>query len=213
MAAAQQGVGDVGKFASDVASVRRRAQIQVLALFGGRFARAKFKVAIRPLTAGEAAMMPFHLRSIVGVTPDEARPLADDADPVGARFADPAAQLMLTEIDHDAERLDAADKAADRVLAKQPNSLLAMAYKGRVAARRALASGATGDWTTARQWFLKANRIDPNAALPFVLYYDSFVAAGHKPSADALDGLYRAWCWSPRLLGAYSRRTRNDPEQ
>jgi tetratricopeptide (TPR) repeat protein len=192
MTAAEKAFGDLGKFASDVSAYVASHKFK-FSRFSAADLHAPSQVRIRPLTAGEAAMMPFHLRSIVGVTPDEARPLADDADPVGARFADdPAAQLMLTEIDHDAQRLDAADADADRVLAKQPNNLLAMAYKGRVAARRALANGAKGDWATARQWFLKANRVDPNAALPFVLYYDSFVAAGQKPPPDALDGLYRA---------------------
>lgn len=192
MVAAEKAFGDVGKFASDVAAYVGAHKFKY-ARFSAAELHAPKNVAIRQLTAGEAAMMPYHLRSIVGVAPDEARVLAGEADPVGARFVDdPAAQLMLTEIDHDAKNYVGSDAAADRVLAKQPNNLLAMAYKGRVAARRALAEGAKGDWATARQWFLKANRADPNAALPFVLYYDSFIAAGQKPSPDALDGLYRA---------------------
>jgi len=75
--------------------------------------------------------------------------------------------------------------AADRTLALEPTNVMAMIYKGRVYARKK-------DWANARSWFIRANRQDPNYALPLVLYYDSFTHAGEKPTQAAVQGLYRA---------------------
>src|SRR5690606_24058713 len=92
----------------------------------------------------------------------------------------------------DAKNYDAAAAAADRVLAMDPQSLFAMEYKGRVAMQRALAAQEPALAKEARRWFLKANRVDPDHALPFMLYYDSFGAMGQTPPSDAVTGLYRA---------------------
>ena len=69
---------------------------------------------------------------------------------------------------------------------------MAMLYKGRAYARRALESKSAADWKTAQSWFLKANKADPDHAMPFLLYYDTFTARGITPSDGALTGLLRA---------------------
>lgn len=190
--AAQKVFGDLGKLDQEV-----NRYVSVGKFRYSRFTAAQLSaptdVAIRPLTEGEAAMIPFRIRSTAGVTEKTAGPLADRARPVAARFPDNAVvQRALAEIEHDAKNYDAADAAANRVLAIDPKDVRAMVYKGRVAARKAVADGAKGDWRAARNWFLDANAADPNAALPFMLYYDSFVAAGVPATKNAIAGLSRA---------------------
>jgi hypothetical protein len=57
----------------------------------------------------------------------------------------------------------------------------------------------------ARGWALKANRVDPDHALPFVVYYDSFGAMGEAPTDDAVNGLYRAVMIVPQDLNVRIR--------
>jgi len=100
-------------------------------------------------------------------------------------------QRSLAEVEFDAKNNNESMAAADRALAVNPNELMAMIYKGRVFARE-------GRWDDARKWFIKANHLNPNYALPLVLYYDSFMRAGVKPPEPAINGLMRAMVLSPR---------------
>ncbi|MDB5703970.1 MAG: hypothetical protein JWN66_1086 [Sphingomonas bacterium] len=157
-------------------------------------------VTITPLSEGAGAMMPVHARSASGVTTKSANDVAKDGERVAARFpADPIVQVDLAEAEFDADDLDAADAAADRALAAAPTNMTALLYKGRVATARAKKAKATdaATWGAARAWFLKANHSDPNAALPLLLYYQSFLAAKAEPSPGALKGLSRAQVLAP----------------
>jgi tetratricopeptide (TPR) repeat protein len=95
-------------------------------------------------------------------------------------------------MEYDADRLDGAEAAADRALAVDPANLMAMAYKGRVYAKRAKKEAKPELWKEARRWFVKANKLNPDHALPFVLYYDSFIASGVPAPEAAMTGLLRA---------------------
>jgi hypothetical protein len=98
----------------------------------------------------------------------------------------------MAEILHDAKDYDGADAAADRVLARDPDNMFGLVYKGRVAVRRAIAANDDAAVASARSWFRRAARAHQDQALPFMLYYDSFTAIGETPPADAVAGLYRA---------------------
>jgi len=150
-------------------------------------------IAIRPLGTDEAAILRYRIASSVGVTDKTAGRLAERARPVGNRFPDSlSVQTAMAEILHDAEDYDGADAAADRVLAQEPENLMGLAYKGRVAVRRALAANDEAAVARARSWFRRAARAHQDSALPFMLYYDSFTALGQTPPPDAVSGLYRA---------------------
>lgn len=151
------------------------------------------EVQIRPLTAGERAIIPYRLASTVGVSREDAGPLADRARPVALRFPDDVSvQVALAEIEYDARNDVAAEAAADRVLGIDPNNLLGLAYKGRVVMRRAIAAKDPQLAKTGRSWLLKANRAHPEHALPYQLFYDSFAPMGDAPTANAANGLYKA---------------------
>ncbi|HEU4652091.1 MAG TPA: DUF1570 domain-containing protein, partial [Croceibacterium sp.] len=150
-------------------------------------------IAVRRLGEDDAAILRLHLASASGVDDEAATRLAQRARPIGNRYPDSVSvQEAMAEILHDAKDYDGADAAADRVLAKDPDNLMALAYKGRVAVRRALAANDKAAVAAARSWFRRAARAHQDSALPFMLYYDSFTALGETPPADAINGLYRA---------------------
>lgn len=164
--------------------------------------RAPTEVSIAPLPEGQAAMLDFRLVSTLGVTRETAGPLADRARVMAARYPDDATvQIWLAEMEYDAGNYDESAAAADRALTVDPNNLFALVYKGRVAMHRAIEAGDPQHAKDARSWFRKANRANPNHALPFQLYYDSFAAVGETPPADAVNGLYRATVLVPQDEG------------
>ncbi len=47
---------------------------------------------------------------------------------------------------------------------------------------------------------MRANRLSPDTALPFILFYDSFATAGQPAPKGAIDGLMRAIVLQPAYL-------------
>ncbi len=163
-------------------------------------------IDVKPLSDGAAVMMPVHLRSTSGITIQQAKPLANEAEKRAAPYPnDPRVQVELAEAEYDAGNDAAADAAADRTLAVDPSDRAAMLYKGRVAIRRAMAAQATDarTWAAARSWFVKANRADPEAAQPLLLYYSSYLAQGVRAPDLAVDGLWKAEMLAPEDAGVH----------
>jgi tetratricopeptide (TPR) repeat protein len=184
--------GDLGKLDSEL-DVYLRAHSFNLSKFGPDKIGALPQVSIHSLSQGEAAILTYRIASAVGVDEKTAEPLAARARPVAAAYPnDLGVQVAMAEMEYDAKNYSAADQAADRALAKDPNNIYALVYKGRVGMRRAIEKHDAALATQARAWLLKANRADSEHPLPFVVYYDSFAAMGQLPSADATNGLFRA---------------------
>lgn len=157
-------------------------------------------IAMRRLSAGEAAMMPVRMVSDRGVSRAEALALLPDARKRAAPFpTDPAVQTILAEAEYDAGNDVEAEAAVDRALAADPVRRDALLYKGRILVERADEAGSRDPaiWRAARGWFLKANRADPDAAEPLVEFYRSYFAEGVQPTANAAAGLMRAFDLSP----------------
>jgi tetratricopeptide (TPR) repeat protein len=205
LAAGKEAFGDLDKLDQEINAYLRRSGFPS-SRFSAEQLHTPADVAIRRLSAGEEAILPYRMQSLLGVDEDTAPKLANRARPVAAGYPNDAfVQRSLAEMEYDARQYDAADAAADRALAADPKNLMAMAYKGRVAAQRARKSQSAADWQVARNWFLKANQVDPNHPLPFELYYDSFSAAGETPPADAVSGLFRATVVMPQDSGLRAR--------
>ncbi|WP_019831990.1 hypothetical protein [Sphingomonas sp. PR090111-T3T-6A] len=157
-------------------------------------------IDVKPLSPGAAAMMPVHMRSTNGISPQEATALLPDAEKRAAPYPnDPRVQVELAEAEYDAGNDDAADAAADRALAADPNERTAMLYKGRVTIRRALKGNVTDAkaWSEARGWYARANHADPEAALPLMLYYESYLAQKVRAPDLAVQGLRKAVSLAP----------------
>ncbi len=184
--------GDLKKLNSELESYVRQSKLKGLT-FTPNAVKSGVDVEIRMMAEGEAKIMPSRLRSAIGVTKETAPKVAADGRKIGALFPnDPKVQRAIAEMEYDAENFTEAEAAADRALAVQPDNIMAMVYKGRVYAKRAKKESKPELWKEARRWFVKANKQDPNYALPFVLYYDSFVAAGLPAPESATTGLRRA---------------------
>ncbi len=158
------------------------------------------RVDVKPLSPGAAAMMTVHMRSSSGVNDQQARAVLPEAEKRAAPYPDdPRVQIELAEAEFDAGNDDAADAAADRALTVDPAERTAMLYKGRVAIRRAMQSQATDAkvWAAARSWYVRANRADPEAALPLLLYYESYLAQNLRAPDLAVKGLEKAETLAP----------------
>lgn len=190
--AAERAFGDLDKLEVELERYLRAATLPS-SLISAASVKANTDIVVRSLGQAEADMMPYRLASAAGVSEQTAVGLVDKARPVGARYpSDAFVQRALAEMEFDARNLDAAEAAADRALAIEPDNVMALIYKGRAIAMRAVQSKDANQWRAARRLFLRANQINPDFALPFQLYYDSFVAAGQPAPAGAVNGLRRA---------------------
>ena len=61
--------------------------------------------------------------------------------------------------------------------------------------------GGKADWAEVRRWLVRANRADTENAEPLYLFYQSFLAAGQKPDANAVKGLHYAHTLAPHDVG------------
>jgi tetratricopeptide (TPR) repeat protein len=204
-AAARKAFGDLDKLNSEVNAYLNRHSLPTSQFTADKM-KADTDVTVRKLSPGEVAMIGKRMQSARGVNEKTSGALYTQAKPIAdAYVADPVVQTWFAEIAYDAKQYPAADAAADRALAVDPKSLMAIVFKGRIAAQAAMKSQSDADWKTARAWFLKANRVNPDHPLPFVLFYDSFTAAGQVPPESAVTGLYRAVMLVPQDLDLRSR--------
>lgn len=157
-------------------------------------------VAIRPLTAGETAMMYVKLHSKRGVDSREANSLIPEARRIAARFPDDArVQVALAEAEHDARNFAESEAAADRALAADPHSVDAAVYRAWAMWGRIAASGdaTPAQWQEVRRRLSAANHLDPDAPQPLELFFQSFAAEGIPPTQNAIEGLYTAFELAP----------------
>lgn len=198
--AAQAVFGDLDKLNGEIESYIAQGSLPSSVLSAERI-KAATNVTLRKLTPGEAAIMPYRMASANGVNSTTAGPLAAKAHAAADRFTDDAfVQRALAEMDFDARDYERADAEAARALALDPANMMAMIYRGRVAAMKAVKAGgpqADGLWKEARGWFLKANKQSGDYALPYILFYDSFIAAGQPVPKDAQEGLKAAAILAP----------------
>jgi hypothetical protein len=197
--AAQVAFGDLNKLYRDLFDYRARKRGLAKPL---RIPPAKVApdVSVAPLSPGAVAMIPYHIRLAWGLAPKRAKDMVKEASRIAAAYpADARVQADLAGVAFIADDLDTANAAADRALAAEPANRDALLIKGQVAVRRASQANAAtpADWTAARSWYLKANKQEPDASLPLLLYYQSFVAAKQTPTKGAVMGLKRAEVLTP----------------
>ena len=152
-------------------------------------------VTVRALTEAEASIMPLRFESATGVTTAEAQKLIPGARKIADANPDNGwIQRVAAEMEYDAGNNAEAEARCDRALAIDPKNLMAMVYKARVHLRRAIKAGPAdaAAWRDARHWIIQANRIDPDYALPLVLFYSSYLLAHETPRPSAVDGLLHA---------------------
>jgi tetratricopeptide (TPR) repeat protein len=193
MDAARASFGDLGKLDNELHRYMNGRRMTYLRVPARRIAAAP--VQLRELSPGANAIMPAFMQSRRGVDAESAKTVLKAARAAAAPYPDdPFVQLALAEAEIDAGNLAEADKAADQVLKAEPNNVRALVFKGRVAVSR-LQDGDKAtpeEWKAARRWFTRANRAEPGAPEPLIQFYQSFPAAGEKPTANAVEGLRSA---------------------
>ncbi|HEX8413723.1 MAG TPA: tetratricopeptide repeat protein [Sphingomicrobium sp.] len=188
--AGKRAFGDLGKLDSDLKVHLRARSFPSLVVPAAKVSGGK--ATVRTLSRCEAQIMPTRLRSAVGVSEKTAGPVALDARRAAAGCENDAfVQRTLAETEYDAKNYAQSAAASERALAIDPNNIPAMVYRGRVYAQ-------AKDWANARRWFIRANKANPDYALPLVLYHDSFTQAGQAPSVSAQNGLLRALVLVPQ---------------
>lgn len=159
------------------------------------------EVTLRSLTPGEAATMDVRIRSKNGVNSKTAPAVFADAQKAAKAFPnDAGAQLVLAEAAYDARDLAAAEAAADRAIAANPQASEAYLYKAM--ARMALAHKALDrsqeTLTAIRKIIVRGNKLEPDDPKLLILYYRSFVDFGLPPSENAKLGFTRAFDLAPQ---------------
>ena len=156
-------------------------------------------VTVRPLTPGEARVINVKQRLARGgkkLFPDS---LTGTARRAAADYPnDPSVLTTLAQIELAAENSKEANDAADRALQLEPDSFDALMAKGKAMAALATENRESADWNAVRSMFLRANKIDPEAAEPLVLFYRAYVAEGVQPTKNAIDGLTYAVALAPQ---------------
>lgn len=194
--AAKYAFGDLRKLSLDVRQYKR---VRLTAIEIAPRALAIDPIAVRPLAAGEAAIMQTRIRSARGVNKFQAPRVAGDARKVAQAYPDDASvQTALAEAELDAKNPAAADTAAGRALALKPNLVPALMLKGRAQAALAKKNGASANWSAIRQWFLEANKLDTENAEALMAFYETFAAAGQRPTKNAIDALLYAQALAPQ---------------
>lgn len=159
-------------------------------------------VSVRPLTPGEARVINVKLRIARGGKKLFARSLVGTARRAAVDYPEDAAVLTtLAQIELEADNAKEADHAADLALQIEPESFDALIVKGRAMTALAKENPSSADWNAVRSMFLKANKIDPEAAEPLVLFYRAYVAEGVRPTDNAIEGLTYAVALAPQDSG------------
>lgn len=197
--AAAMAFGDLHELDIETSAYLRRGRLTYLRVVVPEIPEAAIKVV--QMDAGDAAMMPVRIQSNRGVDRESAKAVAAQARLIASEYPDdPRANDALVEAEFDAANLDAADAAADRVLAKAPDDIRAMIYKALIILRRAQGNPASGDATfkDVRKWLQKANRVQPDAAWPLYLFFTTYPMQGQKPTPNAVAALERAFALAPQ---------------
>lgn len=176
----------------------KRARLTGYALSSPDFAKAVAEV--RALSAGESATMDVLIRSRNGDA-GKAADIYADARKVAAPYPnDAGAQLMLATAAYYARDYRAADAAADRALAADPQRPAAYVIKTR--ARMALARAANDrtpeTWSAIREIIAAGNKREHDNAELLALYYRSFAEPGRAPNQTAKAALFRAFELTPQ---------------
>lgn len=199
LAAAKTAFGDLTALDKELNRYLNRPSLTYVRLAGEKIAIKP--VTVRTLTPGESAVMDVRIRSKRGVDAAGAKALLPLVRKAAAPYPKEAlAQVTLAEAAYDAGEYAEAEAAADRAIAADPKAVEPLIYKGRV--KMALASEApdadVATWREVRKWFLAANKIEPDDPEPLTLYYQTFLAEGAKPTANATEALEQALSLVPQ---------------
>lgn len=195
---AAQAFGDLGAFDKALERYKRGG---IGAFLVEPVGAAKVEVALRKLTAGEAATMDVRIRSKNGVNAKTAPAVYADAQKAAAAYPnDAGAQIVLAETAYDVRDFAAAEAAADRAIAANPQASEAYLYKAmaRIAIAHKARDRSKETLGAIRKIIAQGNRLETEDPKLLILYYRSFVDFGLPPNENAKLGLAHAFDLAPQ---------------
>lgn len=197
LAAAEAVFGDLTKLEKELKVYQRRRRLTTLVVDPPPAGAGT--IAIRQMSAGEAAIMSVRARSDRGVNSKSAVGVLADARSVAARYPNTAAVMAaLAEAEIDARNYETAQTAADRALALNPADIDSLIIKARALIGSATQAKKTADWKQIRALLLRANRLDPDDPEPLMRYFLTFSWAGEAAPPSAVKGLLYAAALVPQ---------------
>ena len=156
-------------------------------------------VTVEPVSPGNATIMPLLMRLKAGTDNANRAGLAAEIRKAAMPFPrDPSVQVVLAEAELIAGDPRAAEDAADRAVAVNPRHVEALILKGRAVMARAAATQAGAGFVDARNWFMRANKVDPEDPEPLILFYHSYRAQKVQPTKNAIAALHYAASLAPQ---------------
>ncbi|WP_336980173.1 hypothetical protein [Altererythrobacter fulvus] len=150
------------------------------------------KVAMRPMTDAEAAVIRTEMRLGRGVDPKHAKDLLADAKAQAVQYAaDYHAQAILAEAQLQAENLDEAERIGTQLLDTDPSAMDGWLILGSAATQRIKDDPTQA--AKAREYFGKAAMLDRNDPRPLIGFYYTYVKAKEEPPEDAIIALETAF--------------------
>lgn len=209
-AAASGAFGDLAVLDKELERYMLSRRMSFLNLAAHRITTADIR--IRPLRAGEVAILPVVMRSRRGVNAEQAALVVEEARAIAADYPDdPFVLTALAEAEYDAGQNDAALAAADQAIARDPRAI--NAYIQKMYATFRMAEDDATLWPKVRTAISAANRVENDNPIPLSYFYRSYAAEGKRPPPLAVQGLEKALLLAPydtslRLtLGQYHIRT------
>ena len=177
----------------------QKRRLKVLSINTANFQQPT--IEIEPVSAGAAKVLPQLIELRRGRVSGPAKEVAAKlrSEQVSAK-GDPLVELTLGLAELNADNPDAAERAADRALTGSPSNIEAMILKAKSIMAAAALAPQEKRFAEARSWLTKANRLDVYDPEPLVEFYNSFLAEGLKPTANAVAGLHHASDLAPQDL-------------
>lgn len=156
-------------------------------------------IEITALPPAQAELMDARIKLAVGGEKFFPGPLArkaaavSDANPTDLDVARLAAEVAIADKD-----TAAAMRLADRAIALDARSYGARMARAEAMFLRASKDPAKADWAAVRAELASANRLDPEAAEPLVLFYRTYAQEKKPATKNALDGLAYAVTLAPQ---------------
>ncbi|MCZ8370399.1 MAG: hypothetical protein O9293_10610 [Porphyrobacter sp.] len=196
-AAGEAAFGDLDKLERELKSYVRQPRMTAIKLTPDKLSTGT--ISLRPLTEGEAAMMPLQIRSQRGVDAAEAATILAEARLVAAKFPeDPGVLTALAEAEYDAGNDAEAIAAADGAIARDPARANAYVQKGYALFRQAAeVENRTAAYAAAVKPFVALNKLENDHPLPLIYFYRAQVERGITPSENARAALEYAATLAP----------------
>jgi len=162
-------------------------------------------IKVRPLSAGEADLMPETASFSEHVTKEAMAAFLAELKAKAARYPDdPYALQLLADAEYVADDHAAAAATVDRLLKIAPESVPGRVRKAMIllhAAESLDGAARQSKIEEARHLIVAANKAAPEDPQPLVAYYQSFRLAGERPPAQAVEGLLQAVSTVPQDPG------------